>query len=78
MPHLVSRPDDTTPPRFDLLPGEETCNYEDGTFIPHLPGMKVGDPVLIESNVRVSRIVAEDERGHMVEFDHELAWTWVD
>lgn len=77
MPYRVSRDSDPIP-RFDLLPGEEACNYEDGDFVPKFPGLTVGDLVLVENNIHVSRIVAEEERGHKIEHSHDLDWEWVE
>lgn len=71
MPRLIPL-NDTDPPRFDLYPHEEVCDYEDGRVAPIFPGMGVGDLLRIDGYLTVYRIVGEDERGHRYEVAYRL------
>ncbi len=70
MPTLTVPASVHQPARYDLLPGDETADHEGDIFVPHLPRAHVGDLILLGDYTRVYRIVAEDERGHSIVFDH--------
>ena len=72
MPKLTVPATPSQLPRYDLTPGDETTNFADGTFVPHLPGAEVGDLILLGDYLRVYLVAAEDERGHRIDFDHRL------